>query len=112
MGTSCGTPHLMYQFFSPIYFVATDPCPYVPGDINGDNIIIGSDIIYGVRFFMGQGNPPPDSCWNRYVDSWIYAAADANGSCDFTGADIIYLVRYFKGNNPPPKWCDYTPPIE
>jgi len=111
-GTTCGFGHTMYQFFSPVYFEPSDPCAYLPGDINGDNVVIGSDIIYGVRAFMGQGNPPPDSCWNRHVDNWIYAAADANGSCDFTGADIVYLVGYFKGNNPPPDWCDHNPPIE
>jgi len=110
--TNCGLGHLMYQFFSPVYFEPSDPCDYVPGDINGDNIVIGSDVIYGVRAFMGQGNPPPDSCWNGYFENWIYTAADANGSCDFTGADIVYLVGYFKGNNPPPKWCNHYPPIE
>ncbi|MCD6162507.1 MAG: hypothetical protein J7K40_08860 [candidate division Zixibacteria bacterium] len=86
------------------------PCDYVPGDINGDDIVIGGDITYGVRYLKGIGQPPPDSCYNGYTDEWLYAAADVNGDCIFMGSDIIYLVEYFKGNNPPPQFCPQTPP--
>lgn len=85
-------------------------CSYVPGDINGDGGVIGSDVTYGVRYFKGIGNPPPDSCWNDSTNSWLYAAGDVNGNCGFTGSDITYLVSFFKGINPPPQWCPQTPP--
>jgi hypothetical protein len=85
-------------------------CSYVPGDINGDGGVIGSDVTYGVRYFKGIGNPPPDSCWNDSTDSWLYAAGDVNGNCLFIGSDITYLVAFFKGINPPPQWCPQTPP--
>lgn len=86
------------------------PCDYVPGDINGNGIVIGGDVTYGTRYFKGVGPPPPDSCYNGDTDSWLYAAADVNGDCIFMGSDIIYLVEYFKGNNPPPQFCPQTPP--
>ncbi|MCD6161704.1 MAG: class II glutamine amidotransferase [candidate division Zixibacteria bacterium] len=82
---------------------------YVPGDINGDKRLLGSDITYGVRYFNGTGTPPPDSCHNDSTGTWLYAAGDANGNCEFIGSDIIYLARYFLSNNPPPCWCPQTP---
>jgi len=86
-------------------------CYYIPGDINGDSIVIGSDVTYGVNYFRGTGNPPPDSCYNQAESEWLYAAADANGDCLFIGSDITYMVMYFRGLNPPPTWCPQTPPL-
>jgi len=85
-------------------------CDYVPGDINGDGSVMGNDATYGVRYFKGLGDPPPDSCWNDSTESWLYSAGDANGSCTFTGSDITFLVAYFKGYNPEILWCPQTPP--
>lgn len=104
-----GFPYV--EYFSPVTFI--DPfgyCDYVPGDMNGDGIVIGSDVVYGVNYFGGQGNHPPDSCWNTSNESWLYSAADVNGDCLFLGSDIIYLVQYFRGVNPPPTYCPNTPP--
>ena len=86
-------------------------CDYTPGDINGDDNVMGNDVTYGVRYFKGLGNPPPDSCWNDSTGSWLYSAGDANGSCTFTGSDVIFLVGYFKGYNPEISWCPQTPPV-
>ena len=45
---------------------------FIPGDINGDKVVIGSDITYSVRYFTNQGPPPPNSCYNDSTGSWIY----------------------------------------
>jgi hypothetical protein len=86
-------------------------CDYIPGDINGDHQVIGSDVTYGVRYFKALGPPPPDSCFNFNKSKFLYSAGDVNGDCEFRGADITYLVAYFKGINPCLKWCPWTPPI-
>jgi hypothetical protein len=83
---------------------------YAPGDMNGDDIVIGGDITYGVRYLKGIGNPPPDSCFLDLIADWIYCAADANGDCQFRGSDITFLVGYFKGLNPQIRYCSQTPP--
>ncbi len=79
------------------------------GDINGDENIMGNDVTYGVRYFKGIGNPPPDSCVLPDSD-WLYSSGDANGNCSFTGSDITFIVAYFKGYNPEILWCPQTPP--
>jgi len=84
---------------------------FIPGDINGDKVVIGSDITYSVRYFTNQGPPPPNSCYNDSTGSWIYCAGDANGDCMFIGSDITYMVQFFRGFNPSPKWCLQTPPF-
>lgn len=86
-------------------------CDFVPGDINGDDNVMGNDVTYGVRYFKGLGEPPPDSCWNDSTSSWLYSGGDANGNCQFTGSDVTFLVAYFKGYNPEILWCPQTPPI-
>jgi hypothetical protein len=93
-----------------ITMISTYQCYYVPGDANGDGSVMGNDVTYGVRYFKGLGNPPPDSCWNDSTESWLYSAGDVNGSCTFTGSDITYFVAYFKGINPEILWCPQTPP--
>ncbi len=66
-----------------------------PGDINGDGQVIGSDVLYGVNYFRGIGNPPVLKCW--CPDYELYHAADVNGDCQFIGSDITCLVNYFRG---------------
>jgi len=85
------------------------PCDYLPGDINGDGLVVGGDISFGVQYFSGNVDPPPDSCWNDSTNSWLYAAADANGDCRFVGGDITFMVNYF-GGGIAPRWCPQTPP--
>ncbi|RKX17626.1 MAG: hypothetical protein DRP26_06620 [Candidatus Zixiibacteriota bacterium] len=84
-------------------------CVYVPGDINGDSSVMGNDVTYGVRYFKGLGDPPPDSC-QLPDESWLYVAGDANGSCSFTGSDVTFLVGFFKGYTPEIFWCPDIPP--
>ncbi len=88
-----GDPTLRLSRFQP----PLNYCQYLPGDINGDGIVIGSDITYGVQYFRGVGSCPPDSCYDYENERWVYVAADANGNCDFLGSDITYMVRYFRG---------------
>lgn len=85
-------------------------CSYVPGDINGDSLVSGNDVTYGIRYFKGLGTPPIDSCWDDSLSRWLYVAGDANGNCHFTGADVSYLVGYFKGYNPSLLYCPRLPP--
>jgi hypothetical protein len=87
-------------------------CEYLPGDINGDSLLLGSDVTYGVRYLKGLGLPPPDSCWNDSSKDWFFAVADINGDCYFRGSDITYLVNYFKSMSCCSciKWCSWTPP--
>jgi hypothetical protein len=86
-------------------------CEYVPGDINGNGDVIGSDITYGVNFFKGIGDVPPDSCWDDSLDSWLYVAGDVNGNCEFLGSDITYMISYFRGHNPELHYCPRIPPL-
>ncbi|MCD6161180.1 MAG: S8 family serine peptidase [candidate division Zixibacteria bacterium] len=99
------------ESFSEFHFIESFACDYLPGDINGDKVLMGSDATYGVRYFKGMGTPPPDSCYNTSASEWLYAAADCNGDCFFMGSDIVYIVAYFKGENQPPQWCPQTPPL-
>lgn len=86
---------------------------YIPGDINGDENVMGNDVTYGVRYFKQIGNPPPDS-FQLPDESWLYAALDCNGSCSNSASDVTYLVMYFKGLHDPNciRWCADLPPLE
>ncbi|RKX20682.1 MAG: hypothetical protein DRP26_01180 [Candidatus Zixiibacteriota bacterium] len=86
-------------------------CDYVPGDINGDGDVMGNDVTFGVRYFKGLGLPPPDSCLDDSLSTWLYAAGDVNGNCSFTGSDISFLVAYYKAYNPEILFCHRTPPL-
>jgi hypothetical protein len=101
------------EFFSPVQFRSPfGDCDYMPGDINSDGLVIGSDLTYLVNYFRGVGNPPPDSCWNDLAGDWLYSAADVNGDCLVIGSDVTFLVNYFRGAQPELLYCPETPPIE
>jgi hypothetical protein len=85
------------------------PCEYMPGDISGDGQRLGGDVTYGVRYFKGVGNPPPDSCLMDSTHAYLYVAGDCNGDCQFRGADITRLVSYFKGTATM-SYCHFFPP--
>jgi hypothetical protein len=72
-------------------------CTYLPGDINGDGHLLGSDVTYMVRYLKGIGNPPVNQCYMDSTSSILYVAADVNGNCEFRGSDITRFVTYFKG---------------
>ena len=80
--------------------------PYLPGDINGDGRVIGSDVTYLVRYFIGVGPAPP------YEIDGFYPAADVNGDCRIIGSDVIYFVFYFVGINGELRYCPQFPPIQ
>ena len=67
---------------------------YMPGDANGDEAIIGSDVTFLVNYFRGGSAPPIEV-------NGFYPGADVNGDCLNLGSDVIYLVNYFRGGNPP-----------
>ncbi len=83
------------------------PCEYVVGDVNGNGVRNGLDVVYGVTYFKG-GPPPPYSCECTLGNTW-FVSGDANASCNFNGLDISYLVSYFKGG-PAPIPCPDCPP--
>lgn len=92
-----------------LHVIIFSSCDYLPGDINGDDIVIASDVVYGVNYFRGTGNQPPDSC-QLPDESWLYVASDVNASCSFLGSDITYLIRYFRGQSDTLRWCPDVPP--
>ena len=81
---------------------------YIPGDVNGNGIANGLDIIYLVNYFKGTGDSPP------YIADCgpygaFYAACDVNGNCAVNGVDIIYFVLFLKGGSPL-LFCPDCPP--
>jgi len=103
-----GDPTLkVARFQEPIVY-----CDYIPGDINGDGNVLGSDVTYSVRYFKGVGEPPPDSCWDEETSGWLYVGGDVNGTCEFLGSDITYLVSYFRGVNDSILHCPRFPILE
>jgi hypothetical protein len=61
------------------------------GDVNDDQVINVSDIVYMVVFVFGDG-PPPDPVEKGDVD------CDGNVNV----ADVVYLINYVFGSGPPP----------
>lgn len=105
--------YIVHESYCPVYF--RDPfatCDFVPGDVNGDGLVLGGDVSRAVAYFGGEASPPPDSCFNDSTGDWHYAAADANGDCLFVGGDVTFLVNYFGGTGAAPRWCPQTPPLE
>ena len=105
--------YIVHESYCPVYY--RDPaggCDFLPGDVNGDGIVLGGDVSRAVSYFGGQAPPPPDSCFNDATGDWHYAAADANGDCYFVGGDVTFLVNYFGGTGEEPRWCPQTPPLE
>jgi len=69
------------------------PCPYNRmGDVNQDDVLTSSDLIYYINYlFKGGPNPLSDR-----------SIGDVNCSGGLTGADVIVLVNHiFKGGAPP-----------
>jgi hypothetical protein len=80
---------------------------YIPGDINGNGIANGLDIIYLVNYFKGVGPAPYGiDCGSHGL---LYAAADVNGNCSVNGLDVIYFVLFLKGGSPL-MFCPDCPP--
>ncbi len=64
---------------------------FLRGDVNGDEKITVSDVVYTINYLF-KGGPEPNSI----------EAGDANCDGDVTVADIVYLINYlFKGGPPP-----------
>ncbi|MCD6162849.1 MAG: hypothetical protein J7K40_10605 [candidate division Zixibacteria bacterium] len=62
-----------------------------PGDANCDGILMGSDVIFLVNFFRGEGQ-----------ESMPFLAGDANADCQLLGSDVTFLVQYFTNSGPAP----------
>jgi hypothetical protein len=97
--------------FSPLVITGM-ACDYVQGDINGNGVFNGIDIVYGVNYFKGGPPPPIDchpSCPNQ--PDPFYAAGDVNGDCVFNGLDLGYGIRWCKEIHPPLlRFCPECPP--
>jgi hypothetical protein len=82
-------------------------CNYVIGDVNGNRIFNGLDVVYAVRYITG-GQPPPYSCECTPGNTW-FVVGDVNASCGFNGLDVTYMVYYFRGG-PDIQPCPDCPP--
>jgi hypothetical protein len=75
-------------------------CNYVIGDINGNGIANGVDVVFAISFFRG-GNTPPIDCGSPVgpcpQNSPFYAAGDVSGNCTFNGMDVTFLANYLMG---------------
>jgi hypothetical protein len=71
---------------------------YIPGDVNNDGRISGSDVLYLVAVLKNGGRTIQEPYWR----------ADANGDCEVGWADVSFLVSYLKGLGfaPEPGWCN------
>jgi hypothetical protein len=83
-------------------------CSYILGDINGNGVVNGLDIVYGINYFKG-GNPPPYTCQCGSL-GLIYIAGDINASCSFNGIDITDMVNFFGGFSDLYP-CPFCPPL-
>ena len=64
---------------------------YKRGDVNGDNKITVSDVVYFINYLFKGGNPPSP-----------VQAGDANCDGNSTVSDVIFLINYlFKGGPSP-----------
>lgn len=106
-----GFGYQLTEQFSEITFREASGCDYLPGDVNSDGNVIGSDVTYLVNYFRSIGDPPHDSCWNDSDGAWLYAAADCNGDCRVIGSDVTYLVSYFRLIQTEILWCPQVPPM-
>jgi hypothetical protein len=92
-----------------VIVIIKSACEYLLGDINGDDLRLGGDVTYGVRFFKQIGNRPPDSCYMDSTHAYLYVAGDVNGNCEFRASDITRLVAYFK-NYAELSYCHFFAP--
>jgi len=79
---------------------------YIPGDVNGDGMVIGGDVTYLVNYFLGNVVPDDDFLFGE-DDFW--ASADVTGDCQVIGGDVTALVNYFLGNGVISYCPDYPP---
>ena len=70
---------------------ATFNTDFIPGDANGDGLVIISDMTYLISYFHGSV-PPPEP----------FLAGDTNGDCELISSDVIYLYNFFRGTGEPP----------
>jgi hypothetical protein len=98
--------------FSPLYFPTL--CSYIPGDLNGDGVANGLDIVFAVCYCKNICHNPPADC-SAYCPGTphpYYAAGDVNGNCAFNGIDLTFFVRYLKGQVSSLLYCADCPPAQ
>lgn len=66
---------------------------YIPGDVNSDGRISGSDVLYLVAVLKLGNRTIAEPNWR----------ADANGDCQVGWPDVSFLVAYLKGLGPAPE---------
>ncbi len=82
-------------------------CNYVVGDVNGNQVFDGLDVLYAGRY-LESGQLPIYSCECTPGNTW-YVVGDVNASCNFNGLDVTFMVYYFKGG-PDIHPCPDCPP--
>ncbi len=84
-------------------------CNYFVGDVAGDMVFNGLDVVYAVSYLKG-GTAPAYSCECPPHVIW-YVSGDVNASCSFNGLDVSYMVSYFN-NGPEPIPCPDCAPAK
>jgi hypothetical protein len=85
-----------------------DRCHYVPGDLNGNGIANGVDVVCAVAYLKGRPYPPPYPC--DCLPGLFFPAGDVSGSCAFNGLDITFLITYYRGGPGHLGFCPDCPP--
>ena len=90
------------------YSFVINMCDYLYGDINGDVIPYGLDVVYGVNYLKGGSAPPYSYDCPRH--GILYVTIDFNGSFPTNGSDITFFVRYLKLEVPSLLYYQDCPP--
>ncbi len=85
-------------------------CSYLLGDLNGDSLKNGADVVNAVNYLKGGGAPLSVDCDCQGIIRPFYAAGDVNGSCCFNGMDVTFYISYLKGRYGRLRFCYDCPP--
>jgi len=87
--------HTEIEYALAISPVSADTCDLqMPGDVNGDTNIDGSDVTY-LTAYLYAGGPAPTPMAN----------GDPDGDCDIDQADLDYLIDFVFGTGDSPVDC-------
>ena len=88
----CDTNYnFIYPQFTPLEFHIY-PAEDLPGDVNSDEAVTVSDVVYLVNYLFRDG-PPPE----------FLPSGDVNTDCQITIVDAVYVVNYLFRSGPSPR---------
>ena len=74
-----------------LYKSAQSDSSEICGDVNNDDQLTVSDVVYLINYLF-KGGPPPNPV----------LIGDANGDDEVTISDVVYLINYLFKSGPPP----------